>query len=82
MEEDYIRGFHGVYGQPLRYGLRDDLIDLVAASDPTYSINGSKYFTDNEDMVAQGMILTGPAELGTDPEEISPSPTISLPTER
>ena len=31
--EEYIRQFHEVYGKPLSYGLRDDLISPVAASD-------------------------------------------------
>ena len=35
MVEKYIRGFHGIDGQTPRYGLRDDLIALVSASDPT-----------------------------------------------
>ena len=34
--EEYIRGFRGVDGLPLSYGLRDDLISPVAASDPMY----------------------------------------------
>ena len=45
--ETYIRGFNGVYGQPLSYGLREDLIYSVAASDPTYRANGSDYFMIN-----------------------------------
>ena len=68
--ENCIRGFRGVYGKTLRYGLRDDLIDLVAASDSTYHANGSEYFTQNEEMIARGLILSGPAVLGTEPEEI------------
>ena len=70
--EDYIIGFHGVYGQPLRYGLREDLIATVAAHDTTYRDNLSRYFTHNEEMIAQGSILSGHAVLGTDPEEIGP----------
>ena len=66
--EDYIRGFYGVDGQPLSYGLREDLIAPVAASDPTYRANGSDYFTHDEEMIARGSILSGPAALGTDPE--------------
>ena len=40
--EEYIRRFHRVHGQPLRYGLREYLISTVAAHDPTYRANGSK----------------------------------------
>ena len=68
--EEYIRVFRGVDGQPLRYGLRDDLIAPVDASDPTYQSNGSEYFTHDEEMITRGLILSGPAVLGTDPEEI------------
>ena len=46
--EEFIRVFRGVYGQPLSYGLRDYLIAPVAARDPTYRENGSKYFTHDE----------------------------------
>ena len=46
--EEYIRGFQGVDGQPLSYGLRDGLIAPFATSDPTYCPNGSKYFTHDE----------------------------------
>ena len=70
--EDYIIGFCGVDGQPLGYGLRDDLISPVARSDPTFRANGRKYFTHDDEMSAQVSILSGPAVLGTDPEEISP----------
>ena len=52
--EEYIRVFRGVDGQPLNTGLRDDLIDPVTASDPTYRDNGSKHFTHNEEMIARG----------------------------
>ena len=52
--------------------LRYDLISPVSASDPTYRANGSEYFTHDEEMIAQGLILSGPAVLGTDPEEIGP----------
>ena len=45
MVEEYIRGFLGLYVQPLTYVLRDDLIAPVAASDPLYHANGSEYFT-------------------------------------
>ena len=52
--EEYIRGFCGVYGKPLIYGLMYDFIALVAASDPMYRTNGSEYFTHNEEMITQG----------------------------
>ena len=55
---------------PLSYGLRDDFIAPVASSDPTYRDTGSEYFTHNEDMISRGSILSGPALLGTEPEEI------------
>ena len=41
MVEEYTRGCCGVYGQPLSYGLREDLIAPVAASDTTHLTNGS-----------------------------------------
>ena len=66
--EEYIRGFHGVDVQPLIYGLRDDLIALVVTSYIMYRGNGSKYFTQDDEMIAQGFILSGPVVLGTDPE--------------
>ena len=56
--------------ESLRYGLSDYLISQVAASDPTYRANVSKYFTQTEEMINQVLILSGPAVLGTDPEEI------------
>ena len=40
--EECIRVFRGVYGQPLSYGLREDLIALVVVHDPKYRANGSK----------------------------------------
>ena len=46
--EEYTRGFHGVYGQPIIYELGDDLIALVDAYDTTYYGNVSKYFTHDE----------------------------------
>ena len=70
--EEYIRGFHGLYRQTLSYGLRDDWISPVSASDPMYHANGSKYFTQNEEMIAQGSILSGPAVIGNETEEIVP----------
>ena len=69
--EKYIREFCGVDGKPLRYGLRDDLIAPVAANDPTYRDNGSKYFTNDEEMIARGLIISGSAVIRTDPEDIS-----------
>ena len=48
------------------------MISPVSASDPTYRANGSEYFTHDEEMIAQGSVLSGPAVLGTDPEEIGP----------
>ena len=68
--EYYIRVFWGVDVKPLRYGLRDDFISPVAADDPTYRDNGSEYFTHDEEMIAQGSILSGPAVLETNPEDI------------
>ena len=35
--------------------------------------NGRKYFTHDKAMIARGLILNGPAVLGTDPEDIGPS---------
>ena len=52
--EEYIREFQRVNGQTLIYGLRDDLIALGAASDPTYCANGIKNFTHDEDMITRG----------------------------
>ena len=40
--------------------------------DPFSATNGSKYFTIDEEMIARGSIFSGPAVLGTDPEEIVP----------
>ena len=70
--EEYIRGFRGVDGQPLRYGVRGYLIDPVAAHDPAYRANRSEYFTHDEEMIARGSIIIGNAVLGTNPEEIGP----------
>ena len=70
--EEYIRGFCGVYGKLLIYGLREDFIAPVAAQYPTYRANGSKYFTHNEEILAQGSIFRGHAVLETDPEENVP----------
>ena len=50
--------------------MRDDFISPVAADDPTYRDNGSEYFTHDEEMIAQGSILSGPAVLETNPEDI------------
>ena len=70
--EEYIIVFRGVNGQNISYGLRDDLIAPVAASDPTHRANDSKYFTHDEEIVDQGSILSGPEVLGADPEAIIP----------
>ena len=48
------------------------MIAQVSANDPTYRANGRKYFTHDEEMIARGFILSGPAVIGTDPEEIGP----------
>ena len=66
--EEYMIESHTVYGKPLSYGLREDLIYPVAAHDPMYRANGSEYFTPDEEMIFQGLILSGPAVLGADPE--------------
>ena len=73
--------FHGVYGQPPSYGLRDYLIAPVSANDPMYRANGRENFTNDEEMITQISILSGPDVLGTDPEEIGPV-TNSLITNR
>ena len=39
--EEYTRGFCGVDGQPLSYGLRDNLIAPVAENNTAYRANGS-----------------------------------------
>ena len=70
--EEYIRGFRVVDGQPLSYRFREDLISPVATHDTMYRANGSKYFTHDEDMIARGLIISGHAVLGNDPEEIVP----------
>ena len=57
--EDYIRGFRGVYGKPLSYGLMYNLEPPAAASDPMYHANGSNDFTHAEDMISRGPILRG-----------------------
>ena len=48
------------------------MIAPVAANDTTYRANGSKYFTKDEDMIYWGLIISEPAALVTDPEEIFP----------
>ena len=48
------------------------MIAPVSTSDPTCRDNGSEYFSHDEEMIAQGLILSGPVVLGTDPEDISP----------
>ena len=70
--KNYIRVFLGVDGQPLSYGLRDNLIAPVASSDPTYRANGSEYFTHDKEMIACGLIISGPAALGSDPDVVGP----------
>ena len=40
--EEYIRGFRGVYGKPLSYGLSEDLTAPVSAHDPMYRANVSE----------------------------------------
>ena len=50
--------------------MRDDLIVLVSASDPTYRANGSKYFTHDEEIFSLGLIFSGPVVLGTDPKAV------------
>ena len=40
--EEYIIVFRGVCGQPLSYGLSNDLIHPAVASDPMHRTNGSK----------------------------------------
>ena len=65
--EYYIREFSGVDGHPLSYRLRDDLIAPFSARDLMYRANGSEYFTHDEEMIAQGLILSRTEALGTDP---------------
>ena len=48
------------------------MITPVAASDPMYRNNGSEYFTHDEEMIAHGSIIIGPAVLGSDPEDVGP----------
>ena len=79
--EEYIRGFCGVDGQLLSYGLRDVLEPPAAASDPTYCTNGSNYFTHNEEMIACGSILGSPAVSVSNPEAVGPF-TYSFITDR
>ena len=42
---------------------------LASASDPTHRSNDSKFFTHDEEMISCGSILSGPAVLGSDPED-------------
>ena len=72
MVEECIRVFQGVYGQPLSYGLRDDLEPPASVSDPTYNTSGSKYFTPDEEMIYCGPIISGAAVSVSDPETIGP----------
>ena len=67
-----MRGFCGVDGQPLSYGLRGGLIAPVTSNYPTYRDNGSKYFTHDEEMIARGSIISGHTVLGNYPEDIGP----------
>ena len=48
------------------------MITPVASSDTTYGANGSEYFTHNEEIIACGLILSGPAALVSDPEDVGP----------
>ena len=56
----------------------DDLIALVAASDPMYHDNGTKYFTHDEDMIARGSIINGPAALGSEPGVVEQFTKLSI----
>ena len=78
--EEYIRGFRGVDGQPISYMLGDDLIDPVAANDPTYHNNGSEYFTHDEDMILDDPLSVGLRCLELTLKKSAHSLTLSLPT--
>ena len=69
---EYIRGFLVVDVQPLSNGLRGDLELPDVASDNTHRANGSGYFTHDEDIIACGLILSGPMVVGSYPEAIGP----------
>ena len=70
--EEYIRVFQGVDLQPLSYGLKVDLEPPYSARDPTHRANCSKYFTHDGEIIAGGLILSGPAVSGNDPEAAGP----------
>ena len=48
------------------------MIAPVASNDPTYRANGSEYFTHDKEMIACGLIISGPAALGSDPDVVGP----------
>ena len=79
MMEYYVRGFQGVYGQPLSYGLRYDLEPLAASSDPTHRANISEYFTYDQEMIVRGLILSGPTVSGSDPKSVVPFTDLFIP---
>ena len=44
----------------------------AAAICPTYRANGSGHFTHDEDIIAHGLIISGPTVVVSDPEAIGP----------
>ena len=48
------------------------MIPPDTTSGPTQRANGSEYFTHDEEIIARGLILSGPVELGIDPEAVVP----------
>ena len=72
MVEKFIIEFRGIYGQPFSYGLSDDLEPPAATSDPMHRANGSKYFTNDEDIITCGLIISVTLVLGSDPEAVGP----------
>ena len=72
MVVEYIRGFHGVDGNPLSYCLRDDLAPRSELTDPTVGTNKSTYLTSDEEMIARGKIISGVIVAGTYPEVFGP----------
>ena len=48
------------------------MIPPVAASDPMHRATFSDYLSRDEEMIARGSILSGPAALGSDPETVGP----------
>ena len=46
------------------------MIPPVAASDLTHRANGRKYFTHDDEIIACGSILSGPAALRSDPKAV------------